>query len=604
MKSIQFNKITIKNFLSVGSEPVSVEFRPGLHIITGVNRDKDDRRNGVGKSTIADAIYFAVFGETLRDLKKEFIINNVNKKTCEINLEVTVTGYNNKETILITRTLDPSKCYIYIDGDDKTRDSITNTNAFIMSKFECTPEIFQNCVIMTVNNTVPFMAKKKQEKRKFIEDILNLSVFSNMLNDAKNDISERKKTYELHTTRFDEASSTIETLKKQADGIKQEKKFKKEKYLTRKQNNEKELTSLTSLVSKFQALDIDKNKNDIQLLSTKLEKIDESVKKIRDQVSSMRTQIDIKEKDMAKIGTDKNKCPICLKPVTDHDKAMIKEEKKKLKDEIHDTEIQVKQLIEKEEEQAELDLKINKAIESLKQKHNEHQLKLKEQENIKQRIDQLNKWQKELEVDLQDIDLSNNQAELSLTEYEEKIKCISNKIEELKKDLAKLDVVKFILSEEGVKSYIVKKILQIFNTKLTYYLKKMDANCICKFNEYFEESIIDDKGKECSYFNFSGAERKNIDLACLFTFMDIRRLQGDVSFNFSIYDELFDSSLDEKGVELVIAILKERVEKFKECAMVISHRKESIKSATGDIIFLEKTNGITKRVNYLDYQGD
>jgi len=457
---------------------------------------------------------------------------------------------------------------------------------------------------MTVNNTVPFMAKKKQEKRKFIEDIFNLSVFSNMLNDAKNDISERKKTYELHAARFDEASGTLETLKKQAESIKQEKKFKKEKYLARKQNNEKELTSLTSLVSKFQVFDANKNKDDIQLLNTKLEKIDESIKKIRDQVSSMKTQIDIKEKDISKIGTDKNKCPICLKPVTDHDKVMIKEEKKKLKDEIRDTETQIKQLVEKEEEQADLDLKINKAIESLKQRHNEHQLKLKEQENIKQRIEQLNKWQKELEVDLQDIDQSSNQAELSLSEHEEKIKCISNKIEELKKDLAKLDVVKFVMSEEGVKSYIVKKILQIFNTKLAYYLKKMDANCICKFNEYFEESIIDDKGKECSYFNFSGAERKNIDLACLFTFMDIRRLQGDVSFNFSIYDELFDSSLDEKGVELVIAILKERVEKFKECAMVISHRKESIKAATGDIIFLEKTNGITKRVNYLEYQGD
>jgi len=155
------------------------------------------------------------------------------------------------------------------------------------------------------------------------------------------------------------------------------------------------------------------------------------------------------------------------------------------------------------------------------------------------------------------------------------------------------------MSEEGVKSFIVKKILQIFNTKLAYYLKKMDANCICTFNEYFEETIFDDKGKECSYFNFSGAERKNVDLACLFAFMDIRRLQGNVSFNFSIYDELFDSSLDEKGVELVINILKERVEKFTECAMVISHRKESIKAATGDIIFLEKSNGITKKVDYI-----
>ena len=117
-------------------------------------------------------------------------------------------------------------------------------------------------------------------------------------------------------------------------------------------------------------------------------------------------------------------------------------------------------------------------------------------------------------------------------------------------------------------------------------------------DEYFEEEIIDNKGKICSYFNFSGAERKNIDLSCLCAFMDIRRLQGDVSFNISIYDELFDSSLDERGVELVINILKERVEKFNESIMIISHRKESIKAATGDIIFLEKINGITKRVDY------
>ena len=124
----------------------------------------------------------------------------------------------------------------------------------------------------------------------------------------------------------------------------------------------------------------------------------------------------------------------------------------------------------------------------------------------------------------------------------------------------------------------------------------MDSNCICIFNEYFEEEIIREKGKPCSYYKFSGAERKNIDLACLFAFMDIRRLQGDVAFNFSMYDELFDSSLDERGVELVIDILKERIEQHNECVMVISHRKESTKLATGEIIFLEKTNGTTTRV--------
>ena len=125
----------------------------------------------------------------------------------------------------------------------------------------------------------------------------------------------------------------------------------------------------------------------------------------------------------------------------------------------------------------------------------------------------------------------------------------------------------------------------------------MDANCVCRFNEFFEEEIVNEKNEECSYFNFSGAERKNIDLAILFTFIDMRRLQGDVAYNLLMFDELLDSSLDEKGVELVLNILKERIDNHNENIYVISHRKESVKSATGEVIVLEKKNGLTTRVD-------
>ena len=125
----------------------------------------------------------------------------------------------------------------------------------------------------------------------------------------------------------------------------------------------------------------------------------------------------------------------------------------------------------------------------------------------------------------------------------------------------------------------------------------MDANCICRFNEYFEEEIVNEKNEQCSYFNFSGAERKNIDLAILFTFIDMRRLQGDVAYNLLMFDELLDSSLDEKGVELVLNIIKERVDKHNESIYVISHRKESVKAASGEVIILEKKNSITTRVD-------
>jgi len=157
------------------------------------------------------------------------------------------------------------------------------------------------------------------------------------------------------------------------------------------------------------------------------------------------------------------------------------------------------------------------------------------------------------------------------------------------------------VSEEGVKSYIVNKLLELLNSKLFYYLKRLDSNSVCVFDEYFEEQIVNEENKIFSYFNFSGAERKSIDLACLFAFSDIRRIQGGVSYNISLYDELFDSSFDEKGIELITEILKERVDSLGECAIVISHRKESLKAVTGDVIYLEKSGGITRRVEHPDY---
>lgn len=601
MKNITFNKISIKNFLSVGNQPVVVDFKRGLHIITGINKDKEDRRNGVGKSTIADAIYFAVFGETLRDLKKENIINNVNKKSCEVSLDITIQNYDNKEEVQIIRTIEPSKCFVFINGEDKTRDSISNTNAFLMSKLNCTPEIFQNCVIMTINNTIPFMAKKKQEKRKFIEDIFNLGIFSDMLNLLKTDVNDSKKFFDIETTKHDEIYKGILSLEKQKENSSLERQRKKDKYLTRQQTNEKEICDISKILENFNLPDVNSLKLEIDEHENNSNKVDKKLQEIRHSISENSTLITQLQKKITSVGTDRDVCPTCLRTIEDVDRNHIKKEKKKINDEVADHEDKISLLKNEEKQFVLAQEKIDYKIQKLRDSLNSYKLKLKEKQNYQDRLDQLHQWQKELQLDLKEIENDSNSFDTVINEQKDRLDKTKAEIEIIKDKLNTLDVVKFVVSEEGVKSYIVKKILQLFNSKLAYYLKKMDANCICTFNEYFEEEIVDNKGKSCSYFNFSGAERKNIDLACLFTFMDIRKLQGDVSFNFSIYDELFDSSLDERGVELVIGILRERVEKYNECIMVISHRKESIKAATGEIIFLEKTNGITKRVDYKEY---
>ena len=220
MKYINFTELKIKNFLSIGDDQVKVNFDKGLHIVTGINRDKEDRRNGVGKSTIADALYFAIFGNTLRDLKKNFIANNLTAKTCEVQLSFTVDdpkhGVNEFDII---RTLNPSKCYIYKNGNDKTRDSIINTNEYINTILSATPEIFQNCVIMTLNNHVPFMAKNKTEKRKFIEQIFNLEIFSKMLLELRNEYNEVKKNFDIEVTRLEETNNYLTTQKGHRDNF-------------------------------------------------------------------------------------------------------------------------------------------------------------------------------------------------------------------------------------------------------------------------------------------------------------------------------------------------------------------------------------------------
>lgn len=596
MKYINFNKILIKNFLSVGDEPVSVEFNRGLNIITGLNKDKEDRRNGVGKSTIADAIYFAVFGNTIRELKKEHMINNVTQDKCEVVLEFDCNSDGQQDSYRIVRTLGPTKCYLYKNGDDKTRDSINNTNELISEIINSSPEVFQNCVIMTINNTTPFMAKKKLEKRKFIEGIFNLQVFSSMLNNARAEANEVMKDFNVECARYEEVSNSLDSYVVQQNEADEIRNQTKTRYKDRKQRNIDTIKEHKSKLKSIKLIDVKKSKKHLEDLADAKDKIKQLIVEQQSLVVQFSTKIDFINEKMSAISTKDPICPTCLRPIDEHDVDHIEQEKAKLNEQLCQLDTS-KDEHNKTKFKLEHKLKnVTNTIKKLDAQLYKDGLNRQEITNIKQSLDQLKQLNEQIDDDINQLKNDDTSLKKTIEQTSTKLEKVQSTIDELKKQISLFEVIKFIVSEEGVKSYIVKKILQLFNSKLAYYLKKMDANCICVFNEYFEEQIIDEKGKICSYFNFSGAERKNIDLACLFAFMDIRRLQGDVAFNFSIYDELFDSSLDEKGVELVTEILKERIEKYKECIMVISHRKESVKSATGEIIFLEKKNGITTRV--------
>jgi len=348
-------------------------------------------------------------------------------------------------------------------------------------------------------------------------------------------------------------------------------------------------------INELKEVDIDDIDNQIINHEANIVKCEASLDTFNKEVATREANIQHCHAEHKKIGTDADICPTCLKSVTHDDRDKISTRKSAIDSEIKDFKNDIKDLNTRISTYVKLKTKLKDTI----NQQRDTILKSKDINAHKTRKQQLETWNEEIDQDLK-VGKTNAAGTIvkAIKDTEDKIADIKSEISRISKKIEMLETIKFIVSEEGVKSYIVKKILNLFNSKLAYYLKRMDANCQCTFNENFEEEIISEKGKHCSYFNFSGAERKNIDLACLFAFMDIRRMQGDVAYNISVYDELFDSSLDEKGVELVLEILKERVEKHNECIMVISHRKESIKAATGDIIFLEKENGITRRIDY------
>jgi DNA repair exonuclease SbcCD ATPase subunit len=600
MKFVTFHTLTIKNFLSVGNDDVVINFNKGLHIITGINRDKEDRRNGVGKSTIADALYFAIFGSTIRDIKKEFIPNNLTGNTCVVTLSFNVNSLKGNDEFVITRSLNPSRLSVYKNGTDKTRDSIANTTEYIAAVLSSSPEVFQNCVIMTVNNTLPFMAKSKIEKRKFIEQIFNLQIFSQMLSNLREEQANILKSFEIETTKYNEIEKSIETYEQQKQLRIKERESKIERLNDKISENGKEVDRLQTELTAAEDIDLTVKSNELEALNKGYDLVDVKIKNLIVQVTEINTTIKHKEQFLSKIGTGDDICPTCLRPIDTTDREHFEKEKTNIRSEIKSFTATATSYNQTASDLRDKQHKIKRFIGKVNSDLNELRVKIENRKMVSKRVQELIDLNTQLQENVHHLNEHSESFNDVITQTKDRLDVVRVEIDNLKKIVNLLDVVKFVVSEEGVKSYIVKKILQNFNSKLAYYLKKLDSNSICLFNEYFEEEILNEKGKICCYNNFSGAERKAIDLACLFSFMDMRKTQGNVYYNISIYDELLDSSLDEKGVDIVLDILKERSEKHNECVFIISHRKESIKSATGDIIFLEKHNGITKRVNFVE----
>ncbi len=598
MKSVIFKYISIQNFLSVGNTPVEFSYQPGVNLVTGHNHDSNSR-NGIGKSAIfADALFFALFGHTLRMINKPMIANRRTEGRCRVQLEFDVITSDGTEHYNLVRTLRPSKLHLTRNNEDISI-NINKSTEELNKIINATPEVFRNCVIMSLNNTLPFMLQSKVDKRKFIEGILKLDVFSSMLLNVRKKINDQGKETEVLNALVREKLRIVEAYEAQQQRQNEHRKTQIAELKQRIATNDAKIKALTRAKDDGTPIDVEEVRDSLTKIKNQQDKSNNAVQTSISNQARLKEQVQAVNRTITTIRSKPKDCPTCKRPFDSHDQTLIDEEIRTLSEQKSQLSAKLKETEEFLESQNETIRKCRSAI----QKLNDMIEEWRRRESIKQtcdaQIEQLNDINSHFNIDIEKLKSIRDEMLDVIEAAKSDSTEARRKLDQAKFVLEALEMCRFVVSEEGVKSYIIKKMLKMFNSRLAYYLIKLNANCRCTFNEYFEETIIDELGNEVSYSNFSGGESKRIDLAMLFTFQDIRRLQADSSINVCVYDELFDSSLDQSGVASVMELLKERAQKHNESTYMITHRSESLKVVEDvNIVHLEKRNGITQIAQY------
>jgi DNA repair exonuclease SbcCD ATPase subunit len=301
MRKIIYKKLSGQNFLSIGNDQITIDYQSGFNLITGKNIDNPDRVNGIGKSVIAELHYFALFGKTIREIKKDFIINNITKGKGAIELTFDVETEQDVQTYTIKRQVKPSTVTLLRGEEDITKDSIANTDKFICDLIGSNPVICRSCDILSLSDNIPFMAKKPEEKRKFINDIFSLEVFGKMSNELKNLIRDNKGEMNISTARLEELKHTLETLNdQQADYLK--KVQEREAILEQKRKDIQEKIDETSeKIAKTSITDISTIQKEQEKWDDAWRKLDGKIGHINDAISSKETLRKLKVKEIEQI---------------------------------------------------------------------------------------------------------------------------------------------------------------------------------------------------------------------------------------------------------------------------------------------------------------
>ena len=595
MKRINFTKLSIKNFLSVGNEPVTVNFKSGMNLIRGINRDEEDIANAAGKSSVIMSFYFAIFGESMVDLPNKFLINRKIGKGAVVRLEFEdISSKRGEEYFVIERTLGPNKCRVWKNDIEKTKSSIAETNKYILEVLDADEEIFRNCIVMRANSGASFMTKKKTEKKNFIESIFNLGVFSEMLRLVKDDIKEVRSKFDIENSALSVMNENAERYKTKIAEIQKQIEEQQQKIAVEKQRLE---DCIKKEEEKIALMEQNNAEFDPSILNENLERLKKANdldRKITTKIGELNYEIKDLKNQITNIDKIGNACPKCKRA---YDEGFVNDNAKM---------------------KAELMEKAKAVYATLKETEANQKRLNKGKSDVEQIIQQQRKLENEIKVNKVRI----NSAKTSINQFRQMIEKVEEKyaispidafvqslaeteqqcdekrstVDEIQKQLGQMNVCEHILGESGVRSYIVHMLLQLLNGRIRYYLKSFKSTFEFTFNEFFEEIIKDANGVICMYNNCSGAEMKKIDLAIAFAFLDVIKFHRQVEYNIAFYDEILDSSVDNKSLEHIIDFIAEKAANNGKSIYIVTHKTDIMLPQLTETVLLEKRNGFTRRI--------
>ena len=552
---IQFENVKWKNFLSTGNKFTEVQLdRSKTTLIIG--------ENGSGKSTILDALCFALFNKPFRIIKKAQLLNSINAKNCEVEVNFVV----GKSKFKVVRGMKPTRFEIYRNNDLFNQDAAARDYQKFLEQqiLKLNYKSFTQIVVLGSASFTPFMQLSSNARREIIEDLLDIKVFSSMNEILKVKLSELKVSLSKHDTDLELLKDKAEIQQDYIKKLKDDKKKKTEGL--EEQLKEKKLLveglENVILLEEKKILDYDKVSKTEQKLIKLQEKLGNKVVKAREEIEFYMNH---------------DECPTCNQTLTQETK---QDHINKHEDKINECQAATEQLSN------ELD-KVRTRMDDIREVQ---KFIIENETSISAERMDIRRLEKELKHEAsEDVDIDKEKNKLK--DIAKKAIKITEERNQVVDDKYYFDVAAILLKDTGIKTKIIRQYLPVMNRIINKYLQAMDFFVSFEIDESFVETIKSRHRDDFSYASFSEGEKQRIDLALMMAWRTIAKMKNSTNTNLLILDEVFDSSLDTSGTELLHQILGTLDNNSN--TFVISHR-DALFDKFRSVIKFEKHNNFSR----------